>query len=281
MEDHPDPAPHPDAEGGRIVAELPCRECRYTLIGCSIGDRCPECGLPVEASLHASIDLETIDGSALPNPRSVSAAVGTLAIAALTWALGSMILWWSNTTATFGFTNPLPRDTPWIVGMIGAVLVVAAVMLTIRARRSWPGMTSNMARWALLYSGIVVILVTSLGPFASDWVVPFIRSAGMIGIIVGLCDVLDRAGRRALAYRQAGTAIQSRTPLLLAVGVEMAAGLIGDFEIARILGLTASTLVLIGTVYLVANAFWATLPLLREKHRYRDLVSSPMRPNRD
>ena len=65
------------------------------------------------------------------------------------------------------------------------------------------------------------------------------------------------------------------------VAVEMLASPMGDSEIARILGLTASALVLIGTIYLVANSFWATLPLLREKHRYRDLVSSRMQPKRD
>jgi len=281
MADLDDSGAQSDAEGGRIVAELPCRDCRYTLIGRAITDRCPECGLPVEASLHASIDLETIDGSALASPRLVSTAVGTLAIAALIWALGSTAAWWSATTAVFGITDPLPRDTSWIVGMIGAVMVVVAVTLTIRARFSWPGMTSPTALLALISGGVVAIPVTGLGPFASDWAVPVTRSAAMIGIVLGLCDVLDRAGRRALAYREAGTAIQTRTPLLLAVGVELVAAVIGDFETVRILGLTASTLVLIGTFYLVANAFWATLPLLREKHRYQDLVSSPMRPNRD
>ena len=95
MADLDDSGAQSDAEGGRIVAELPCRDCRYTLIGRAITDRCPECGLPVEASLHASIDLETIDGSALASPRLVSTAVGTLAIAALIWALGSTAAWWS------------------------------------------------------------------------------------------------------------------------------------------------------------------------------------------
>ena len=78
--------------------------------------------------------------------------------------------------------------------MIGAVMVVVAVTLTIRARCSWPGMTSPTALLALISGGVVAILVTGLGPFASDWAVPVTRSAAMIGIVLGLCDVLDSGG---------------------------------------------------------------------------------------
>ena len=281
MVDRPDPAPQSDAEGGRIVAELPCRDCRYTLIGCSIADRCPECGLPVEASLHASIDLETIDGSALPNPRLVSAAAGLLAIATLIWAFGSTLFWVSDTATMFDFSTPFPRTTPWFVTAFSLAWLVAAMLLFRQARTGWPGMASGMAVAAIFLGGTAAILVTVITPSVPDPVAMILRSIVMVLLVLGLCDVMDRAGRRALAYRQAGTAIQTRTPLLLAIAVEMLASPMGDSEIARILGLTASALVLIGTIYLVANSFWATLPLLREKHRYRDLVSSRMQPKRD
>ena len=281
MADLKDPAPEPDAEGGRIMAELPCRDCRYTLIGRSVTDRCPECGLPVEASLHASIDLETIDGAALPNPRTVSAAAGLLAIATLIWAFGSTVSWVSNTAAMFGFATPFPRNASWFVSVFSLAWLITAMFLVRQARTGWPGMASGMAVTAIFLAGGAAMLVTGIAPYVPDSVAMILRSVVMILLVLGLCDVMDRAGRRALAYRQAGAAIQTRTPLLLATGVEMFATPMDDSEVARILGLTASSLVLIGTIYLVANSFWATLPLLREKHRYRDLVSSRMQPNRD
>ena len=281
MADLNDPAPNPDAEGGRIVVELPCRDCRYTLIGRSIADRCPECGLPVEASLHASIDLETIDGAALPNPRIVSVAAGLLAIATLIWAFGSTMSWVSNTAVMFDFATPFPRNAAWFVSVFSLAWLIAAMFLVRQARAGWPGMASGMAMAAIFLAVAVAMLATGIAPYVPDSVAMILRSVVMILLVLGLCDVMDRAGRRALAYRQAGTAIQTRTPVLLATGVEMLVTPMDDSEVARILGLTASSLVLIGTIYLVANSFWATLPLLREKHRYRDLVSSRMQPNRD
>ena len=281
MADLSDPAPNPDAEAGRIVVELPCRDCRYTLIGRSIADRCPECGLPVEASLHASIDLETIDGAALPNPRTVSLAAGLLAIATLIWAFGATVSCVANTAAMFDCATPFPPNAPWFVSIFSLAWLIAAMFLVRQARTGWPGMASGMAVAAIFLAGGAAILVTGIAPYVADSVAMILRSVVMILLVLGLCDVMDRAGRSALAYRQAGAAIQTRTPLLLATGVEMFATPMDDSEVARILGLTASSLVLIGTIYQVANSFWATLPLLREKHRYRDLVSSRMQPNRD
>ncbi len=281
MADRPDPAPQPDAGSGRIKVELPCRGCRYTLIGLAITERCPECGLPVEESLHASIDLETIDGAGLPNPRLVSVAVGLLAIGALLWALGSTVLRVADTAASFGLPDPVTGIAPWFIGGCGLPCLLAAMVLVRQARAGWPGLASRPGTNAIVLGGVAAILVTALGPQLHQTVVLILRSIIMLLLVFGLCDIVDRTGRRTLAYRRAGAGIQTRTPLLLALSVEILATPLGDSELVRILGLTASSLVLIGMFYLVANSIWATLPLLRDKHRYRDLVSGRTQPNRD
>jgi hypothetical protein len=283
-----------------VTANLPCSRCRYDLQGQPIEGRCPECGLAIETSLHASIDLETIHGEGLPGPRRIAIAAIVLPLAASTWAIGSAILWGTLITMPSGAAGEFASILPLVLDLIAAIAAVCCVIAVLLARQIWIPFLDRF-RSALLFAGCFLMAAMPLLHFTSDltieaftpdqWLlVAMIRTGALFAIAVATTHVLGRIGRRGIAYRESGTAIQTTGPLLISIGigflvevvlVAMRLDVIGRSSLESVLlmlGLASSLLVSLGMVYLLFNAIWGTIPLLRRLHRYSDLVTTKASP---
>lgn len=92
----PPAAPARETRGKTVIArelggDLPCARCRYNLRGLSIRGVCPECALPVRATVLAVVDPRANELRPLRHPRLVAAGL-------LVWSLaaaGAMIWAWS------------------------------------------------------------------------------------------------------------------------------------------------------------------------------------------
>lgn len=278
-----------------ITANLPCSRCRYDLQGQIIDGRCPECGLSVETSLHASIDLETIRGEGLPGPRRIAIAAIVLPIAASIWAIGSTVLWGIMIAGPSGPQGEFSSLTPLLLNLIAAMSAVCCIIAVAIARHVWNPFLDRF-RSTLLYASCVLMAASPLLLFESDlsistltsgrWLlVAMVRTGGLFAMAIATTHVLARIGRRGIAYRTAGTAIQTTSPLLIGIGIEFLVEVIlasmrldgmassSTAGILMMLGLASSSLVSLGMVYLLFNSIWGTLPLLRRLHRYSDLVA--------
>jgi len=67
-----------------LTGPLRCVSCRYELRGLSIKGNCPECGLPVRATLLRMVDPQAIELQPVKRPKLVAAGV-------LLWSLGSLL----------------------------------------------------------------------------------------------------------------------------------------------------------------------------------------------
>ena len=278
-----------------ITANLPCSQCRYDLQGQSSDSRCPECGLSIERSLHASIDLETIHGESLPGPRRIAIAAITLPLAASIWAIESTIFWGALITTPTGPQGAFVSLTLLVLSSIGAAAAVCGVIAVVLARQVWMPFLDRF-RSTLLFAGCAIVATAPLLLLASNlstttgiadrWLlVAMIRTGALIPIAIATTHVLARIGRRGIAYRDAGHAIQTTGPLLASIGIEFVIevllmamqldmmALSSLHSTLMMVGLGSSLLVLLGMVYLLFNAIWGTIPLLRRHHRYSDLVA--------
>ena len=75
-----------------LTGDLPCASCGYNLRGLSVRGNCPECGVPVRATILARIDPRATEIQPIPRPRFVAAgvmcwSVGALAAACFTWLI--------------------------------------------------------------------------------------------------------------------------------------------------------------------------------------------------
>ncbi len=75
-----------------LTGDLPCASCGYNLRGLSVRGNCPECGVPVRATILARIDPRATEIQPIPRPRLVAVgvmcwSVGALAAACFTWLI--------------------------------------------------------------------------------------------------------------------------------------------------------------------------------------------------
>lgn len=78
----------PDLE---LRGTLPCARCRYELQGLSVRATCPECGLPVRATILARVDPLADELRPLSWPRATAVGVVVWSLAAVLAAAG---VWW-------------------------------------------------------------------------------------------------------------------------------------------------------------------------------------------
>ena len=112
----------------------------------------------------------------------------------------------------------------------------------------------------------------------------------IIALSIGLGSLTRRLGKRSLRFQRGDGALQGDHPLvwasifqLIALGVNLGfrgqPGLSEEIGgIGEIVWLVASVLVLVGFLYLIINAIWASLPLLQSQHRMVELLDLPETP---
>lgn len=282
-----------------IRTQLPCYRCGYDLTGREVDGRCPECGLPVVASLAANVEHAQHPQVALRSPWSVATALfacGLATLASVALQLGAPML---RTIDSFlGRTSRLPftvQQIGWLASSVA--FAVVAVLLHRGLSRRETALRAEMGRWrrwllagAWCWAGAAA-LASSLHWY-QVWLPDSLRSAlpwagvavqlpGMAAMLSGLHVLLAITGRRSQAFTEAQAARQSVQLLNAAAALALVftvASPILQFKLgwvwlaftSRALSACMAALLLFGAAYLVANTWWVA----------RALVLPPMRADR-
>lgn len=115
----PPPGAPEDSLARSLTGELPCIRCRYQLRGLSIRSVCPECGLPVRATLLAAVDPAANELLRLPRPRLLVAALMTWSAAGALSLIAAWVLFGFEIAAAYGFSTSGLRERVLSVALGG------------------------------------------------------------------------------------------------------------------------------------------------------------------
>ena len=271
---------------------------------------CPECGLPIEETLRTSIDLESLHGQALRQPRMVAISVISFALAgAVSLGAGVMV---PLIVATTGIGRESDRDlvaqrlvdNAAVLGILvlaSATLATFGLLMSHGPSRQFDPETRHVGRWVraiglLLLSAALTWTAVMVGPsnqsagwFSSQLLVPIadlILGSGTIAVIFALDGVLRVIGARSEQYRRAGRGVQSAKPMIAGIAISILIGIVGllmtgpstngvltgPTEGLLFVRLALVVLLGVGGVYLFANAVWATAPFWRGPWRLDQVV---------
>ncbi len=117
-------ADDPVAMARQLTGDLLCVGCGYNLRGLSVREVCPECGMPVRATILGVVDPRAHELAPLGAPRRVAAGM-------LAWALGG-----------------------WIAVIAVVMMRLAEIVRGLFAVDWWPGFAPVLGTGGLIVSGI-------------------------------------------------------------------------------------------------------------------------------
>lgn len=147
-----------DALSRELSRELPCVRCGYDLVGLSVRDRCPECGIPVRATLLAVVDPLAGELAPIYSPRLLFASLALWSVCTLVAAL---CIWLMR---AIEFADPglgLPAFSRWL-GPAAALSIGCAGIALVPAARPHPRLEPGTTL------GVVIAIAGYLG-LASLW----------------------------------------------------------------------------------------------------------------
>lgn len=164
----PDPAPAPPT-GGRadrppadlarqLTGALPCISCRYDLRGMSVRSVCPECGIPVRATILATVDPYARVLRPLYRPRITAAGLMLWSTAAL---LAALFTWGLRLADTYAvFADALPPRLPQMALMGAACIALSGIgaMVLIRPHAGIPVWQTVLAAAGVLATFLLAYL---------------------------------------------------------------------------------------------------------------------------
>lgn len=108
-----------------LSGSLPCARCRYDLRGLSVMGSCPECNLPVRATLLVRVDPRADELQPLPRPRLVVAGLAVWSGAAFAAALVVWSLRWFGPT----WGEPGRMFAPMLAVLLASLSGVGSLVL--------------------------------------------------------------------------------------------------------------------------------------------------------
>jgi hypothetical protein len=276
--------------------------CRYELLGQPFDGRCPECGLPIAASLALRTDHLQHDEAALRRPGLVATSVVIAAVNILLCTvlqLAAPLL--SSIDSLRGQVSLLQgqvRLWGWMASL--ASVLVSGFLLWSATRGDEPALRSEWGRWRrwmvvghAFWAGALAIAAgmewfdyTFSDPIRNSipWAGIAIQLPGVTCALSAFHALLAIVGRRSQALREARAARQSvslmNTTAALVVVFAIATPLLHRLEqdwaslLATVGSVAMSVLLVFGAAYLVANAWWVAHALLLPKPRIEEMVDS-------
>lgn len=114
-----------------LTGTLPCARCRYNLKGLSVRNECPECGLPVRATLLAVIDPHASEIQPMTRPRLTGVLIATWAVAMMGVAASAWTLRLGDVFALVGMRRLqiawMEAELPWVIAFLTVLAGVGAV----------------------------------------------------------------------------------------------------------------------------------------------------------
>lgn len=260
-----------DARAGiarQLTGDLWCIGCGYNLRGLSIREMCPECGVPVRATILGVIDPKAHELTPLKRPKLVG--VGLVA-----WAVG---LWLATAAVGVMRGAEILREmaqvrwwTGWapVLGMAGLVISGLGAMTLIRphrrvgrleAVRAALGVAAYFPLVSIYYSIYARLDLTSPTPFLEPGPLEVERSALRLGLFVfvilliwGLRDQVRGLALRSVVVRTGRVDRQSMMAVLASFGVAAAGDVL--HVLSGVIGGSAAGLVAtVGTVLLAVGS---------------------------
>ncbi len=290
--------PPDDFLSAAIQVELKCRKCGYDLRGHTLDGRCPECGLECWLTVVREIDPA---GSRLPQLNDpVGAANGLVflmisllaaAVLLVVASVARVMLEWDVVPS--GLLQPLasPR-MPYFAGV--ASLAGLWSLWKLLPSRLGSGGTSwsdlRMMIVGLVGWAFMAIMLGSLftNPALADvrWSAYLVLHGCAVSCFLGLRGVFRTIGERSRAYRRSKGSKQSLTNMTLAL-VLLALGqmLQGQQYLGRwpdrlrtiglMLVCVLTFMLIVGLMYLVANAWWIRRSIIRPPRELVTLLTPP------
>lgn len=182
MSEPPPPAAPAREEHGRTTiarelgGNLPCARCRYNLKGLSIRAVCPECGLPVRATVLAVVDPKAHELRPVRYPWVVAAGIicwsfGALGAAIWTWVFSIVEL--TGSSRPVGWVTLGPVLLAGVSGLGAMVLIRphAGGVPTLGSRAAMLGVMAYIPLLAVLYYIHIIVDpvgIVAYGPKASS-----------------------------------------------------------------------------------------------------------------
>lgn len=299
-----EPAP---AIARELTGQLRCASCRYELRGLSVRDRCPECGLAIQATLLSIVDPHAQELRPIDRPRLVAAGLvcwctGSVVALLLGWAL------WLGLGSTAGAINTLGER----MILAGAIAIGVAGLGSLAIARPHAGLSRArviVARLGGILHAPAIVVWLDLGGLATSgfdqsllaaWTgepepAPWRAERLVAWLLVAAIVALLRANLRLLAARSflmRAARVDRQTMLAVIIAVLVAA--LGDcvaMAAASMRDSLAGTALLLGEVLVALGAALMTLGALgimvdtfrllpavaRQPVGYEDVMGEPAR----
>ncbi len=200
-----------------LTGDLPCASCGYNLRGLSIMHECPECGVPVRATLLARVDPKATELRRITRPRLVAAGLVCWSVGGLVALLVTWVMRLQDAVAAFGgggFGRPFDAVPLGLAALVLSGLGALALVRPhagIPARKTWSAILAVALYVPLAYlywlvlarldQGTVPYFATPTTPHPEEMVRTMARLA--TALVLGLIILGMRPMARVLVARSA------------------------------------------------------------------------------
>jgi hypothetical protein len=194
----------------QLTGELFCLSCGYNLRGLSIRSNCPECGVPVRATILGIVDPHADELSPLLHPK-------LSAIGLCLWSFGALLavlmVWCARGAEVlrdFGMTTWVPLFFAW-VGLGGLVLSMLGASTMIRPHTGiGRGEAIRSSLGVSLYAALIVVYHAIYINFDTASPSPLLSPGG---------DAIGRSALRILLFLLVAAIIWSLCPAAVGLAV--------------------------------------------------------------
>lgn len=288
-----------------VVRPIPCPTCGYTLLGLPLDRACPECGLSIAEAIDRITDPTATALPRLRDPRGVGIALLFLTVSHLIATLGLIA---PAVLTQFDTWRPGIESSSWLRWIAWSPLASTVIALPVlwsvwKLSRPRPieGDAQVSLHLRLMAVGVIGFAIAAVGFFvlrrAEAITAPDVRSTSgillslLMGLTLGvtaavhyfgLARIIRIIGQRSREYRTSKIGRQHVRDMVIVILVITTAEIVETLALgfnrprlhaaATIIAWTSTLMLLIGQVYLLANAWWIRSAIARPIPHVRDLV---------
>lgn len=291
----PPPQPSEQDSAGiarELTGDLPCARCGYNQRGLSILGACPECGLPVKATILALVDPKADELKQISHPRVVQLGLliwtfGAFAACMCVWVLRA-----SQVASDILNFAPFAGPAPWFaMACLVASGAGAAVLVHphdgIRRRdmgKTLLGVACYFPLTAASWLIIFYIDPTHPSVYGNPTAIPLGRvllrmvvGVSIIGVALLLRPGAVRLAQRSILVRSGRVDRQPMSALALAAGIAMAGDCI-HFIMPYVAGGLSDLVYILGSALIAVGSFLLTVGLFSltmDAWRVRQVIAAP------